>query len=66
MRRFTECLILSAVLAACDSATDPAGPALTGADQTATPSLAVFPEHFTARTSFDSLRVRRPLSQGDL
>jgi hypothetical protein len=54
MRRFTECLILSAVLAACDSATDPAGPALAGPDRAAAPSLAVLPEHFTARESFDS------------
>jgi hypothetical protein len=54
MRRFTECVILSAVLAACDSATDPAGPALTGADQAVRPSLVAFPEHFTARESFDS------------
>lgn len=54
MRHFTTSLVLTAALVGCDSATEPAARTLAGPDHTATPSLAAFPEHFTARESFDS------------
>jgi hypothetical protein len=53
MRRFAMCLTLTILLAGCDSATEPAAPTL-APDHNGTPSLAArFPEHFTARESFE-------------